>query len=185
MVHIVPHWNFKGFEGQEIKVDVYTNCPEVELFVNGESLGRKAIEKYGKGVWQVVYVPGEIKAVAYVDGQVACSDVKVTTGEPVGLKLVPVCDYEANGKDIALFDCYCVDKDGNTVPDASKTVTFTASAPAMIVGSGSDNTDHTPVTSPVRKMYMGVVRVAVKPAKNTAFTLSAFAEGCGAVSVKG
>ena len=185
MVHIVPHWNFKGFEGQEIKVDVYTNCPEVELFVNGESLGRKAIEKYGKGVWQVVYVPGEIKAVAYVDGQVACSDVKVTTGEPVGLKLVPACDYEANGKDIALFDCYCVDKDGNTVPDASKTVTFTASAPAMIVGSGSDNTDHTPVTSPIRKMYMGVVRVAVKPAKNTAFTLSAFAESCGAVSVKG
>jgi beta-galactosidase len=186
MVHILPHWNFRGFEGQQIKVDVYTNCPEVELFVNGKSLGRKKIEKYGKGVWEAVYTPGEIKAVAYGEkGEELCTSVKRTTGEPVALKLVSVCDYEANGKDIALFDCFCVDKDGNTVPDAAKTVTFTVSAPATVVGSGSDNTDHTPVTSPVRKMYMGVIRVAVKPAKNTPFVLSAICDGCGAAQIKG
>ena len=60
MVHIVPHWNFKGMEGQEIPVTVYTNCDTLELFLNGESLGKKSIEKYGHGEWNVPYIPGAL-----------------------------------------------------------------------------------------------------------------------------
>lgn len=184
MAHIVTHWSHHGLEGQSVNVVVYTNCTSLELFLNGESIGRQEIEKYGRGKWNVTYTPGTLKVVGYMENEAACEDVRVTTGRAVSLKLTQVNDFEYNGKDIALFDCVCLDENGNTVPNAAETVTFSVSTPAVVVGSGSDNTDHVPVTSPVRKMYMGVIRVAVKPAKDTPFTLTAISDNCGCTFIK-
>lgn len=184
MAHIVTHWSHHGLEGQSVNVAVYTNCTSLELFLNGESLGRQDIEKYGRGRWSVTYAPGTLKVVGYVGDKAVCEDERATTGRPVSLKLIPVNGFEHNGKDIALFDCVCLDEKGNEVPNAAETVTFSVSTPAEIVGSGSDNTDHVPVTSPVRKMYMGVIRVAIKPAKNTPFTLTAISDNCGSTIIK-
>ena len=69
LVHIVPHWNFSGMEGKDILVTVYTNCDELELFLNGKSLGKKQIEKYGFGDWNVPYIAGELVVYGYRDGE--------------------------------------------------------------------------------------------------------------------
>ena len=180
MAHIVPHWNFKGLEGTEIPVTVYTNCEELELFLNGESLGKKQIEKYGHGEWNVKYAPGALEVRGYVGGKEVCSDKRVTTGKPVALKLTKDNDFTANGSDIALFTCECVDENGRAVPDAAEYVSFSVSAPAKIVGTGSDICDHSNVANTSRKMYIGKIRVAVKPQKGQkSFTLTAMCDNCG------
>ena len=184
MAHIVPHWNFKGSEGKVINVTVYTNCEELELFLNGESLGRKQIEKYGHGEWNVAFAPGKLQVRGYIGGREVCGDSRITTGKPQKLRLTQINDFSANGKDIALFNCECLDSDGNVVPDAGEFVSFSAAAPAAIIGTGSDNCDHKSVTNTARKMYMGKIAVAVKPAKcQKELTLTAFSDNCQTASI--
>jgi len=184
MVHIVPHWNFKGMEGQQILVTVYTNCDELELLLNGESLGRKPIEKYGHGEWDVPYIPGTLEAKGYRAGILVASHVRTTTGRPEALRLTLDNSCTANGRDVALFTCECLDQNGNPVPDAGEFVHFSAEAPAKILGTGSDHCDHNNVTLPQRKMYMGKIRIAVKPVKGqTGITLAAISDHCGCTSI--
>ncbi len=180
MVHIVPHWNFYGMENKDILVTVYTNCCELELFLNGNSLGKKSIEKFGHGEWNVPYVKGELKAVGYCDGKKVCEHSRVTTGRPVKLKLTLDNDFKANGKDIALFTCECLDENSQVVPDAAELVKFSVNSPAVIIGTGSDNCDHVKVSSPERKMYMGKIRIAVKPKLGQQeIRLTAMSDNCG------
>ena len=185
MVHIVPHWNFKGMEGQEIPVTVYTNCDELELFLNSQSLGRKAVEKYGHGEWNVPYCPGTLEVKGYRDGALVASHTRTTTDRPETLRLILDNTCTANGKDVALFTCECLDKNGNLVPDAAEFVHFSTEAPGKILGTGSDHCDHRNVTLPYRKMYMGKIRIAVKPAKGqTHLTLTAISAGCGCAMLR-
>lgn len=180
MAHIAPHWNFKGLEGTEIPVTVYTNCEELELFLNGVSLGRRQIETYGHGEWNVNYAAGTLEIRGYVGGCEVCREQRVTTGRPVALKLTKDNDFSANGSDIALFTCECTDESGLTVPDAAEYVRFSVTAPARIIGTGSDNCDHNNVANAERKMYMGKIRIAVKPQKGQErFTLTAISDTCG------
>lgn len=165
MAHIVPHWNFKGLEGKEIPVTVYTNCEELELFLNGESLGKKAIKKYGHGEWNVPYAPGILTVAGYRDGEKVVTDERVTTGRPKKLRLTLENEYKANGRDIALFTCECLDSEGRVVPDAAEFVRFSVNSNAVIVGTGSDHCDHNRVGLCERKMYMGKISIAVKPEK--------------------
>ena len=141
--------------------------------------GRKKIEKYGHGEWNVEYEKGEIAVKGYINGKTVCEDKKVTTGEPVKLKLTQLNDFCANGKDIALFNCECLDKNGNTVPNASEYVRFFCSENAKIVGTGSDNCDHNNVTNTERKMYMGKILVGVKiNSGEKSFELMAMSDNC-------
>lgn len=180
MVHIVPHWNFKGLEGQDILVTVYTNCDELEVILNGEVLDRKAIEKYGHGEWNIPYAPGTLTVKGYKDGVEVASHSRTTTGRPVGLRLTPLNEAEANGRDIALFLCECIDELGRPVPDAAEHVYFSAAEPAKIIGTGSDNTDHRSVKNVDRKMYMGKILVGVKPKDGQAeLELTALSDNCG------
>ena len=179
MTHIVPHWNFKGLEDREIPVTIYMNCEELELFLNSKSLGKKKIEKYGHGEWSVKYCPGTLEVKGYIGGKEVCCDKRITTGKPVALKLTQDNEFSANGKDIALFTCECVDENGLTVPDATEYVCFSVSSPAKIIGTGSDNCDHANVANAERKMYMGKIRIAVKPQKSQeSFTLTAISDNC-------
>lgn len=185
MVHIVPHWNFKGLEGSNIEVPVYTNCDELELFVNGKSLGRKVIEKYGHGEWSVPYEPGELKAVGYCAGEKTVEDVRKTSKRPERLKLHCENSADADGRSILIFTCVCVDEDGAFVPDAAEYVKFSVSGPAKIVGTGSDNCDHKNVQSDERKMYAGVITVGVQPQKSQKeLTLFAQSDRLGMASIK-
>ena len=185
MAHIVPHWNFKGLEGTEIPVTVYTNCDELELFLNGNSLGRKQIEKYGHGEWSVIYEPGELTVKGFINGNEVCCDKRITTGKPVSLRLTQCNDFTPNGRDIALFTCECLDEKGSVVPDAAEYVRFSVSSPAVIIGTGSDNCDHSNVANSERKMYMGKILVAVLPKRGQeSFVLTAMSENCGICSEK-
>ena len=126
------------------------------------------------------YTPGTLEVKGYIGGKEVCSDKRVTTGKPVALRLTRDNDFTANGSDIALFTCECVDENGRAVPDAAEYVSFSVSAPARIIGTGSDNCDHNNVANTSRKMYMGKIRVAVKLQKGQkSFTLTAMNDNCG------
>ncbi len=176
MVHLMPHWNWKGMEGRSIRVLAYTNCDTLELFLNGASLGRKAIEPYGHGEWMVKYEPGTLRVVGYQKGQEVAHDEQVTTGEPVAIRLR--CDNDNVHKlgDMALVTCYAVDANGREVPDATDFVHFFTGSGCTVAGTGSDVCDHVPPYVPNRKMRGGRISVAVKVTKEEQKTVEVFAE---------
>ena len=163
IVHLLPHWNFRGREGEIIEVWAYTNCDELELFLNGKSLGKKEIEKYGHGEWQVKYQSGILRVEGICNGKVVCSDERITTGKAQKLNLKLENKIEkANGADIAIISCYCTDSEGREVPNATPYVSFNTNGLGCVIGTGSDNTDHSPVYLSERRMYAGRITVAVK-----------------------
>lgn len=179
MLHLFPHMNLSGREGERIKFWVYTNCDEAELFYNGESLGRKKIDKFSHGEWELEFFPGKLTAVGYVNGRKVAEDSHETTGKPVKLclRLENPNDIRANGEDIAMFTCFCEDEKGRFVPDASPFVSFETNFVGEIAGTGSINNDHTPPNCPERKMYAGLCSVAVRLINEGKLSLYARAEG--------
>lgn len=166
MVHLLPHWNFRGREGEKIRVVAYTNCDELELFLNGISIGKQKIEKYGHGEWYVEYEPGMLEVEAAIDGAVVCKDTRITTGKAEKLMLKSENRItEANGVDIAVITCYCVDANGLEVPDAAPYVSFNTNSLGSVAGTGSDITDHIPPNITQRQMRAGRITAAVRAGK--------------------
>lgn len=186
MIHLLPHWNWNHRMGEEINVWAYTNCDEAELFLNGESLGRKAIEPYGHGEWKVTYRPGKLEVIGYRNGEPVATDTKETTGRPVALKLRAenADDVRPNGRDLALFTCVCVDSEGREVPDATAFVRFNTNSAGSIVATGSDVSDHTPVTLSDRRMRAGAISIAVRATTPGDLVLYAHADGLESASIK-
>ncbi len=180
ILHLLPHWNFCGREGEEIRVFAYTNCPRVELFLNGTPIGTREIEPWGHGEWSVAYAPGTLRAVGMdQDGTILITDEVVTTGSAVRLHLAlenHVC--KANGTDMALFTCTCLDEHGREVPDAFPYVRFHTNALGEVAGTGSDVSDHVPPCIPDRQMRAGRITAAVRVG-STAGTLRLYAEAMG------
>jgi len=163
MVHLLPHWNWKGFEGSEITVFAYTNAEELELFLNGKSLGRQKIEKYGHGEWKVIYEEGRLEAVAYNGGKEVARDIRNTSKSAYRLVLTQdTLDVEATGKDIAILTCSVADEDGNEVYDASPIVSFSSGKDCRIYSTGSDVSEHDTIFKTERRMRAGRISVAVK-----------------------
>lgn len=132
-LHILPHWNWEGREGQKVPVFVYTNYPSAELFINGKSYGRQTKHKNGdvenryRLMWHdAVYEPGEVKVVAYdADGKAVAEKTVRTAGKPHHIELTT--DYptlKADGKDLAYVTLKIVDKDGNLCPTDGRLVNF-------------------------------------------------------------
>ncbi|MBQ9099561.1 MAG: DUF4982 domain-containing protein [Clostridia bacterium] len=164
MVHLLPHWNHRGLEGEPIRVVAYTNQPTVELFLNGESLGRVEVPPFGHAEWQVPYAPGELLARAYNDQNEQTAEIRrVTTGAPDRLVLeLETPDLHANGNDMALIGVRVLDTEGREVPDAAPMVQFTVSGAGSLCGTGGANTDHVPVSSPQRQLWQGQGAVAIR-----------------------
>lgn len=179
MVHLLPHWDWQGKEGEIIRVFAYSNTEAVELFLNGESLGLRALSDFAPAAWEVPYTPGKLEAVAYQGGEVVARDVRVTSGAPHHLVLeVETPDLHAGQGDMALLSCYVVDADGNPVWNADPVVRFACNNLGTVYSSGSDITDHSTIFSPVRKMRCGRIGLTVKvgEAKGT-LVVSAACEG--------
>lgn len=179
MIHILPHWNLAGREGEPINVWLYTNCDEAELFVNGVSLGRKKTKPFTHLEWTVPYRPGTVKAIGFNNGIIAAEEEISTTGKPKYLNLKLEDDnIKPDGQDIAVISCFCTDEYGNTVPDASPVVTFFSNKAGRIVGTGSDVCDHVPMPSHERRMRAGVISLAVQTTGDTGILrVMASAEG--------
>ena len=174
--YLLPHWNFAGREGEPIRVSVYTNQPQAELFLDGESLGKRDIEPAGHAEWQVTYRPGRLEVRCGKDGKILATDVRETTGAAVALKLRLETPDVKKG-DTALVTCYCLDSAGREVPDAAPTVDFTACGGGRVYSTGSGNADHTPIFTPTRKMWMGRISVAVRLTGDSLCRLYATADG--------
>lgn len=161
MVHLLPAWNWAGFEGREIDVWAYTNCEEAELFLNGRSLGRVTVERYGHAAWKVPYESGRLECRGYRSGEQAASDARETTGAPAALMLR--CEDDGVGiNDAAILTCYAVDAQGRAVPDASPMVSFDCNALGWVAATGACNTDPVPPHYPERRMWQGLCSVLVR-----------------------
>jgi beta-galactosidase len=146
MVHIVPHWNWPGKEGQELDVQCFGNCGEVELFLNGRSLGRKTMEKNGHLEWKVKYEPGTLLARGYNDGREIATDRVETTGEPAAIQLIPDrATIKADGEDVSVIMVQVNDAQGRMMPVAGNEITFDIQGPGKIIGVGNgDPSSHEP-----------------------------------------
>lgn len=137
VLHISPHWNWKGKEGEKINVWVNSNAEQVELFLNGKSLGKKAMARNSHLEWDVLYSPGILKAVASVKGRQFTSQVQ-TTGKAYEIKLSPSKKVlMANGRDAVVLNVSVVDKQGLEVPDASNLISFSYKGDMKIIGVGN------------------------------------------------
>lgn len=183
MIHLLPHWNFEGREGELIRVSAYTNCPDAELFLNGESLGRREIEQYGHAEWQVPYTPGVLEVKGYRGGKLAATDMRKTSGRGyrLALKLENREELKAGGRDLALITCLVLDSDGNEVPDAAPFVRFTTGGNGSIYSTGSDICDHTSLHLPDRRMRAGRITAAVRTGKERG-EMRVYAESDGLLS---
>lgn len=154
--HILPHWNWPDRIGKNVPVFVYTNGDSAELFLNGRSLGKRTklktgpnglkgeyyavIDKYRLRWMDVIYEPGELRAVIYKDGAIIGEAIKKTTGDPDRLVLKPDRnEIGAAGYDLSYVLVEAVDNEGNSCPLASDMVTFELDGPAQIVGIGNGN----------------------------------------------
>lgn len=136
VLHIFPHWNFKGQEGKPIRVDVNSNADEVELFLNAKSLGKQTMPKNGHLSWTVNYQPGELKAIGWKKGKLLQTSVE-TTDEAYQIVATPDrTNITADGKDVAVFNITIKDKKGREVPDAMNLLQFNVSN-AKIIGVGN------------------------------------------------
>jgi beta-galactosidase len=200
MVHLLPHWNWAGMEGKAIPVMVYTNAEEVELFLNGQSLGRK--KRFGEPVelpvgtnasadkkiqskyrllWQVPYAAGAVKAVAYQGGkQVAATEVK-TAGAPARVVLQPDrAAIHADGDDLSFVTVRVEDKDGNPCPVADNLVKFKLEGPGTIAGVDNGNAATVePFQADYRKAFNGLALVIVRSERGHAGKVKITATGDG------
>lgn len=187
--HLLPHWNWKGREGQVTPVYCYTDGVEGELFVNGKSQGRvrkdksSRLDRYRLRWNNVKYEPGEIRVVTYNQyGDKVGEDVKRTAGEPAQMKFsVETPDHEpiacmvegctdehnvllnADGKDLAFVTVSLLDKDGNECPLADDELTFEVTgAGTFKAACNGDATSLEPFTHPHMKLFSGKLVVIVQ-----------------------
>ena len=174
VLHILPHWNWEGKEGQEIEVWAYCNQDSVELFLNGASLGTQNVQKNGHLVWKVKYAPGTLEGRASKSGKVVLTDKRETAGPAA--KIVAVADrtqISADGQDLAVINVTIVDAQGRTVPTAGNKVTFAVSGPGNVIGVGNgDPSCHEADKASERSAFNGLCMAIVQSKRGDAAPLS-------------
>lgn len=191
MAHILPHWNWPDREGEVTPVHVYSSADEAELFVNGESQGRQERgELEYRFRWDdVKYEAGEVRVVTYKNGEEWAEETVRTTGEAAGLEVTTYKDrasLKADGEDLIFVSVSVVDKEGDVVPDAEPTISFSIDGPGEIVTTDNgDPTDFVPFQETDRKAFRGKALAIVRAEKGASgeFTVKAEAEGVEAGEV--
>ncbi|HEY1193560.1 beta-galactosidase GalA [Flavobacterium sp.] len=136
VLHLLPHWNWSGMEGKEIDVWAYSNCDEVELFLNKKSLGKKKMEQNGHLEWKVNYAPGTLEAVGYKNGKKVLSDIQKTTGKVENIKLSLDKENVLKGN-VSVVTVETTDKNSLHVPTANDEITFSIKGGKILgVGNG-------------------------------------------------
>jgi beta-galactosidase len=145
ILHISPHWNWPEKVGKPIDVWVNSNADDVELFLNGKSLGKKVMLRNSHLQWEVNYEPGILEAIAYKKGRKLTSKVE-TTGQAIKVVATPEKNLIlADGKDGAVVNVFFEDEKGREVPNADNMISFTLIGNAKIIGVGNgDPSSHEP-----------------------------------------
>jgi len=167
IVHIFPHWNWPGKEGKNISVHCYTNCEEVELYLNGKSSGKKKAEPFQKLMWDIIYQPGKLEAIGYNNGKIVTKDIVETTTAPSQIELTSDCiSLKADGCDVALIKVAIKDSKDHVVPTADNLVKFSIEGPGKIIGTGNGNpSSHEPDKASQRMAFNGYCLVLVQAEK--------------------
>ncbi|HKS66854.1 MAG TPA: beta-galactosidase GalA [Candidatus Acidoferrales bacterium] len=172
MLHVFPHWNWAGKEGQAIEVWCYTNLDSVELFLNGESLGAKKVEKNSHLQWDVKYAAGILEARGSRNGSVVLTSKRETTSTPHNIVLRPDRPaISADGEDVSVITVEIVDAHGRPVPTAMNEVSFRLEGPGRLIGVGNgDPSCHEPDRPPSiseanRSVFNGLCAVFVQGLK--------------------
>ncbi|MCD8386860.1 MAG: DUF4982 domain-containing protein [Bacteroidales bacterium] len=186
-LHVLPHWNWKGREGEITPIFVYTSYPKAEVFINGKSQGVR--EKNDSTVYnryrlmwnETVYEPGEVRVVAYDStGAPAAEKVMKTTGKAHHLVATPNrTEVDANGEELVYFTITVEDKDGNPVPTDSRLVKFKIEgAGAFEATANGDPTCLLPFQNPEMNLFSGAATAIVRAASTPGtLTLTATAPG--------
>ena len=180
VLQLVPHWNWPGKEGQNIKVMALSNAEKVELSLNGKSLGEKPVDIYEMVEWQVPYAPGRLEAVGKTGGKEVSRFVVETTGAPVSLELIPDRSAIAgDGRDAVPVTVRALDEKGRPVPTAEFMVNFQIGGPGEIIGVGNgDPNCHEPEKASQRSLFHGLAQVILQSGKSPGdLVLKASAEG--------
>lgn len=168
VLHIFPHWNWE--EGQEIDVwAYYNNADEVELYLNGKSLGKKTKKEDEFHVyWRVPYQKGRLEAVSRKDGKEVLSKEIKTTGKAVSIRLTADRDkITADGKDLSFITVELLDEEGLALPTADVLIRFSVEGEGFIAGTDNgDPTNHNSLKKPERNLFNGKVLVVVQSTKN-------------------
>ena len=146
---MLPHWNWPGKEGQEIRVDALSNCKQVELFLNGASLGKQTMKPNSKLSWQVKYAPGTLSAKGFDDAGNVIAEQKVeTTSDAAAVQLTPDrATIKADGEDVSVITVSVTDAQGRLVPTAGNKINFAIEGAGKILGVGNgDPSCHEPDT---------------------------------------
>lgn len=144
VLHIFPHWNWKI--GDTVNVWAYTNCEEVDLYLNGRNLGKIKIPIHSHAEWNVIFEPGELIAQGYKKGEIIITKKLETAGAPTSLKLILDKEFiKADGEDLAIITVQVADDKGRIVRTAGNEIIFTIDGPAKIIGVGNgDPASHEP-----------------------------------------
>ena len=187
VLHIFPHWNLQGHEGEEVEVWAYSNCDEVELTVNGKKLGRQPMPRNGHLKWKAVYQPGRVEATGYKNGKRILTKTIETT--KAAAKVVLKADRHqiaADGQDMAIVNIELHDQKGRFVPNACPVLTFCLEGDANIIGCGngdpsylgSDHPDKQPCHTFSIPAFNGRAQVLIQSGKlPSTVTLKCTADG--------
>ena len=187
VLHIFPHWNLQGHEGEEVEVWAYSNCDEVELTVNGKKLGRQPMPRNGHLKWKAVYQPGRVEATGYKNGKRILTKTIETT--KAAAKVILKADRHqiaADGQDMAIVNIELHDQKGRFVPNACPVLTFCLEGDANIIGCGngdpsylgSDHPDKQPCNTFSIPAFNGRAQVLIQSGKlPSTVTLKCTADG--------
>ncbi|RYD85564.1 MAG: DUF4982 domain-containing protein, partial [Sphingobacteriales bacterium] len=164
VLHIFPHWNWQP--GKTVDVwAYYNNADEVELYLNGKSLGIQ--KKNGDDLhvmWRVKYEPGTLKAISRKNGKIVLTKEVHTAGAPVRIELTADrSTIKGDGKDLSFITVKVLDKEGNVVPDAENKIDFKISRNGKIVSvDNGDPVSHDPFKANYRKAFHGLALAIIQ-----------------------
>ncbi|HEV2436088.1 MAG TPA: beta-galactosidase GalA [Verrucomicrobiae bacterium] len=185
VLHITPHWNWPGKEGKNTLVRVFSNCQEVELFLNGKSLGKQKMGPNWFLDWNVKYEPGELSAKGYKGDKLVAETKDETAGSPKAIQLSPDRGtIHADGEDCVLVTVAVTDAQSRVVPVADNLIHFALSGPGRIIGVGNgDPSCHEPDICSgewQRRVFNGLAQVIIQSSSRPGLILlTAVSPGLG------
>lgn len=159
MIHLFPHWNWQGHEGEKMHLNVFSNTQEVELFVNEVSQGRKTNDLNSTKMltWEVVYQPGNVKVVGYNSGKMITQETLNTVGDISSLELEVTDNTE-----ITYIEVKALDKDANFIPTANHKINFKIENAELLGVANGNNRSLEPFVASFRKLYNGKAIIILK-----------------------
>ena len=164
LVHIAPHWNWSGREGQEVRVMVMSNAERLALSLNGRVIGEQAVDPYRMNYFNVPYAAGTLRAIAYRGGKEVAATQVETTGAAARVALEPDrAGLSGDGRDAMPITVRAVDAAGRAVPTTNAEITFKVVGAGKSIGHGNgDPNSHEDEKGPTRKLYNGLAQLIVQ-----------------------